>query len=358
MLACRAGGGVTAHCASERKEQAMLTSEQVKQFAKQCGADLVGIGSMDRFEGAPAEMDPRYIYPEARAIIGLAFRVPRGYYRGIEEGTHFYQYPALGYSGINEVYAPMVLRDLACFLEDHGHEGVAFRNTGARMACSDVTGSFEESPEFGRRSPFSEPVAPGRPAPDVMFHFRIAAFICGLGVLGYSKIFLTPEFGPRQRFAFVLTDAPLEADPLFEGEICDRCKSCAKGCPVHAISEMETVKLTVAGRELEWGRLAEWQCFHGYMGSVKETNPFLPRDAFRELPDGDKIMAGEKVLTPGEVLQVQAILRRYYPNSCGYNSAHCGGRGCIRECMVHLESAGKLTKSFEHPFRMRKPWRL
>jgi len=336
----------------------MLTSEQVKEYAKECGADLVGIGSLDRFEGAPQEMDPRCIFPEAKAMVGLAFRIPRGYLRGIEEGTHFYQYPSMGYSSINEVYAPMVLRELSCYLEDHGYEGAAFRNTGARMVRSDMTGSYEESPDFGRRIRYSEPVAPDRPPPDVMFHFRIAAFICGLGEIGYSKVFLTPEFGPRQRFAFLLTDAPLAADPLFAGGICDRCMSCVKDCPIGAISGTETVKVNVAGRELEWGRLAEWQCFHAYMGSVKETNPFLPRDAFKDLPDGDKILAGEKALSPAEVLQVQGILRRYYGAAAQYNSALCGGRGCIRACMVHLEETGKLSNRFEAPFRKRKPWRL
>ncbi len=318
----------------------------------------MGIGAMDRFEGAPKEMDPRYIFPEAKVIIGLAFRIPRGYLRGIEEGTHFYQYPAMGYSSINEVYAPVVLRELACFLEDNGYEGVVIRNTGARMVCSDVTGSYEESLEFGRRIRYSEPVAPDRPAPDVMPHFRIAAFICGLGEIGYSKLFLTPEFGPRQRFAFMLTDTPLEPDPLFDGEICDRCMQCVKDCPVGAISATETVKVTVAGRELEWGRLAEWQCFHGYVGSVKETNPFLPRDAFDKLPDGDKILNGKKELSPDEVLQVWKILHQYYDYAAGYGSAICGGRGCLRACMVHLEETGKLTRTFERPFRTRKPWRL
>ncbi len=336
----------------------MLDAAQVKDFARHCGADLVGIGSMDRFEGAPPEMDPRHIFPEARALIGLAFRIPRGYLRGIEEGTHFYQYPAMGYANINEVYAPTVLHELSCFLEDHGYEGAVFRNTGGRMASSDVSGSYDESADAGRRIRFSRPVAPGRPAPDVMFHFRIAAFICGLGEIGYSKMFLTPEFGPRQRFAFVLTDAPLEPDPLFEGGLCDRCLLCAHECPVSAISAQDTVTVTVAGRELEWGRLAEWQCFHGYMGSVAETNPFLPPDAFAELPDGDLIMRGEKELTPEEVLQVQGILRRYYGSSAGYNSALCGGRGCLRACMVHLEQTGKLTRGFATPFRKRKPWRL
>lgn len=336
----------------------MLTSEKVKKYAKKCGADLVGIGSMDRFDGAPMDMDPRYIFPDAKAIIGFAFRIPRGYLRGIEEGTHFYQYPSMGYSSINEVYAPIVLREVSCFLEDHGYEGVVYRNTGARGTVSDVTGDPEEPADFGRRVRFSEPVSPDKPAPDVQFHFRIAAFICGMGEIGYSKLFLTPEFGPRQRFAFIFTDALLEPDPLFDDKICDRCMSCVQDCPVGAINGEETVKVKVAGRTLEWTKLDEWQCFHGYMGSVKEINPFLPRDAFKNIPDGDKILAGDKKLSPGEVLQVQNILGRYYPSAAGYFSAMCGGRGCIRACMVHLENKGALSNKFKNQFRKRKLWRL
>ncbi|MBN2311159.1 MAG: (4Fe-4S)-binding protein, partial [Candidatus Hydrogenedentes bacterium] len=81
-------------------------TEAVKRLARDAGADLVGIGSMDRYEGAPKPFDVRYIFPEATSIIGLAFRIPRGYLRGVEEGTHFYQYPSMGYANINEVYAP------------------------------------------------------------------------------------------------------------------------------------------------------------------------------------------------------------------------------------------------------------
>ena len=60
-----------------------LTSEIVKKAAFEAGADLCGIGSMDRFEGAPRDMDPRELYPSARSVIGLAFRIPRGVQRGI-----------------------------------------------------------------------------------------------------------------------------------------------------------------------------------------------------------------------------------------------------------------------------------
>ncbi len=334
-----------------------LSAEQVKQFALEAGADLVGIGSMDRFEGAPKWLDPRYIFPEARCIIGLAFRIPRCYLRGIEEGTHFYQYPALGYANINEVYAPIVLRELSCFLEDHGYEAVPIRNMGGNAPVSDMTGDPEEPAEYGRRRPYSRPVREGWPAPDVFLHFRIAAFICGLGEIGWSKVFLTPDFGPLQRFAFLLTDAPLEPDPLYDGpSLCDRCMACVEECPVDAISRDEAVRVQVAGRTLEWGRLDEWQCFWGYVSGVANANPFLPPDAFCDMPCGEWILAGTARLSPPEVLEVQRRAVRYYPHAAGYLPATCGGRGCLRACYVHLERRGILRRRFKAPFRRRRPW--
>ena len=75
----------------------MLDSKKVKQIAKSLGADLVGIASMDRFEGAPPQMDPRFIMPRAKSMVVFAFRIYRGSLRGIEEGTHMSNYPSMGY---------------------------------------------------------------------------------------------------------------------------------------------------------------------------------------------------------------------------------------------------------------------
>ena len=87
----------------------MLTSAYIKEMGKKFGADLVGIASMDRFEGAPEQTDPRFIMPRAKSMIVLGFRIPRGTLRGIEEGTYFLGYSAMGYAGINIVYSPTVL---------------------------------------------------------------------------------------------------------------------------------------------------------------------------------------------------------------------------------------------------------
>ena len=119
----------------------MLTSEMIKERALAAGADNCGIGSMDRFEGAPPEMDPRYIFPEAKSIVGMVFRIPRGVQRGIEEGTQFYQYPSMAYGGINEIFAPAVLYQVGQLIEDHGYEACIYRNTGARGVVSDMDGS-------------------------------------------------------------------------------------------------------------------------------------------------------------------------------------------------------------------------
>ncbi len=58
------------------------------------GADIVGIGSADRWEGAPIQMDPRQIMPELKSVVAMGFRIMRGTLRGIEEGTFFSNSPA------------------------------------------------------------------------------------------------------------------------------------------------------------------------------------------------------------------------------------------------------------------------
>ena len=44
----------------------MLTAESVKKVARSPGADAVGIGSIDRWQGAPTQMDPRQIKEKFR----------------------------------------------------------------------------------------------------------------------------------------------------------------------------------------------------------------------------------------------------------------------------------------------------
>jgi len=325
----------------------MLTSQTVKQWATDLGADLVGIGSMDRFAGAPLDSDPRHIFPEAKVIVGLGFRIHRGLLRGIEEGTFFASYPSAGYANINDVHAPMVLRQLGSLLEDEGYEAVIYTNTSVRYGINS-----------GRS------VGPGKPRPDVFLHFRIAAFICGMGEIGFSKVFLTPRFGPRQRFAFILTDAPLEADPLYSGPpLCDRCMRCVRECPAGALSSQKTVKINVSGREVEWAELDELKCAIGWQAGSPQYNPFADgqmADLMNQVLRDDRPKEQRRAFAQ----YAAGRLRQDFPYSrAGWESFHhpgaiCGGRGCVRGCMVHLEECGRVSNRFKNPFRIRKPWSM
>lgn len=328
----------------------MLDSQAVKDWAMQCGADLVGVGDLSHFEGAPQQYDPRYIFPEATRIIGLGFRVHRGLYRGIEEGTWFAGLPSMGYANINDVFAPMTLRQVGSLLEDDGYESVLYTNTSVRLGSG-----------RGLRA-----VAPDKPKPDVFIHFRIAAYICGMGEIGWSKIFLTPRFGPRQRFAFILTDAPLEPDPVMEpGSLCDRCKLCCRDCPAQAISATESVKVRIAGYDIEWGALDEQKCAAVYQAGTRETSPFMSEELGQKI---EKLIHLPKGKERNEMLayvgSAFSLAKTESPYSVkAYESYHhpgaiCGARGCQRACMIHLEEAGKLENKFHHPFRIRKQWRL
>ena len=67
-----------------------MNSAEIKKAAKECGADLVGIAPVERFDSLPEKSDPRTLAPGARSVIVVGHRILRGALRGVEEGTCFY----------------------------------------------------------------------------------------------------------------------------------------------------------------------------------------------------------------------------------------------------------------------------
>ena len=68
-----------------------------------------------------------------------------------------------------------------------------------------------------------------------LFSHKLAAHLAGLGWIGKSCLLVTPEVGPRVRWASVLTDAPLPAgEPLARS--CGDCRQCVEACPASAFT--------------------------------------------------------------------------------------------------------------------------
>ena len=331
-----------------------MTKEELKALAKSLGADLVGIASMDRFEGAPKEMDPRYIMPEAKSMIVMCFRVMRGSLRGIEEGTFFSNYSAMGYGGLTYNYIPMTVINLCKHIEDEGYEAIPIGHQ------SDWRGIDNQGVQ---KKNFSVPVREGLPAPDIMIHLRIAAYLAGLGEIGYSKMFLTPEFGPLQRVAFLFTDAELEYDEMYNGEpLCRKCGACVRECPggcIPPINSAKKVTVNLDGKICEWGDIDMWRCYAFYTHAGRYYNPFVPKEVFDANENGDlDLLEGKTdVADEKEIMKVYGALQKYFPSWVGYNMAKCGG--CIRGCVSMLEKKGGCMENrFKEPLRHGKPWKL
>ncbi len=335
----------------------MLTAAAVKQYAKAAGADLCGIANIERFEGAPAQMDPRFILPEARSAIIIGRRIPRGVYRGIEEGTHWSNYTFYGYNRLNSLFMPKAQYETACFVEDHGFEAVPVY------------------PGVSEVQPHSPPVRAGQPGPDVYPQMRIAAMAAGLGEIGWSKVFLSREFGPRQRLCMILTDAELEPDPLVEpNSICNLCMACVDECPGHCIPhirEGKVVEIQIEGVTYRWADVHMGRCTLTHHGLNKEASPFLAKDC-----PGLRMDVSEQECSEEEAYKLtHSVGRADWRRTPEFPTGHvidyawtmlhgvgyyavCGARGCIRACMMSNGPAGEPDRRFHNEFRKRPMWTL
>jgi len=305
----------------------MINSEYIKNMARQYGADLVGIGDISRYEGFPLREDPRQICPTATCVIGAAFRIPKGVIECMENGSQPYTYTALGVKANAEERTTVFLMRMARIIEDAGYEACVQR-TSPNLQLRDDYGTNPEV-RASYRLDQSISVGDGKPEPDVLLDFDKAGVICGMGTLGCRGNLLTPEFGPMQRLAFIVTNAPLEPDPVISEPLCDDCGLCASACPGHVITS------GVQGWQYD-----EWSCSVYYRGAHR-SNPLMSEDDLQGYTDRESILDGKKRFTPDEARSIYPHLN-FLPNTqYGYVPCLCGKK-CDTVCYRHLAKTGRL----------------
>ncbi len=304
-------------------------NEQIIALAKKCDADVVGFAPANRF----AAEDPLFkIMPNVKTVIGLGFRVLRGIYRGVEEGTTYYQYTTMGVENLEETVMPMALLRVCDLLDDEGYYAIPQRISPLIMQEGEGT-----NPEVDYHDVYHNVTV------EQQLDFLNCAVQCGLGEKSKIGSLLNKDFGPFIRYCFVLTDAELEPTVLEKPSLCDGCGECIKACHGNAISPDGTVDV--------------WRCTVYYNGANGSKNPFMPPEAYLDFDNRLDIINGTAEFDVQGAKNIIDNTYFYPPAKHSYRTCICG-RACDRACYMHLEEKGVLGKKFHKKFREGEDWKL
>jgi epoxyqueuosine reductase QueG len=269
--------------------------EKIKECAKANDVDLIGFAGKERFEGFDPRYNPFSIFPEGNTVIVLGKRITRGTLRGVEEGTNFMDYQTFGYGWLDNDFISLACYNITRIIENEGFEAVPV---------------FPNPPEvYGQGVPVKSYALSPNVAPD----FTYAAIACGLGEIGMHGEFLTKEFGPRQRFQMVITDAKIKQDDIPTPQICIQCGKCADICPLGAIDKNSFEEINICGKKIKKYKVDFSLC--------------------KKCKNG-------------------AFANRLYPAGKPDRLAAL----CVRTCICSLEENKALENLFSNSFRKRKAW--
>lgn len=302
---------------------------KIIECAKRYDADIVGYAPRERF----AEDDPIFkVFPETKTVIGLGFRILRGIYRGVEEGTTYYQYTTMGVENLEETVMPLALINVSNLIEEEGFEAIPQRRNQLIMNEEGKT-----NPEVDYTDVYRGVQAENQ------IDFLNCAVQCGLGERSMIHSLLNKDYGPFIRYCFILTDAELDATDLVKPSLCDQCGECIKACPGRAIADN--------------GDTDSWRCAVYYNGANGSKNPFMPPEAFDGFDNKMDIINGTAEFNSEEAKHILDNIYFYPPAKHFYRTSICG-RACDRACYIHLEEKGVLGKSFNKKFRDKEDWKL
>ena len=176
------------------------------------GGDLFGVASPQPLGAAPAGFRPQDIMSGCKSVIVVGKRLSDA----TVETTPSRMFDTL-YFAVNGFIDQLILR-ITDTLVREGYQGVGVgpHSLDGKQLRGDISQK----------------------------HAAVAA---GLGRFGLQSLVLTPEFGPRQRWGTVITDAPLKLDTPLEENPCrpETCgQICLTSCPAKVFSPRDNGKIS------------------------------------------------------------------------------------------------------------------
>lgn len=208
----------------------METTQTLKNFCLEHGADRVGVASADAFAEAPVGYAPADRLKGCRSVIVFGCAFP---FTALD-------LPPLDYTAVRNdrrETVDSISKALAAFIKTTGSRAIPLASSSGKW----VEGRF--------RSPLS---------------LKHAAQAAGMGYVGKNYLLANREFGNRLWLGAVLTDLELVPDPPYPEDLCHECGICVEECPSGALStelfgQKECRRMCYKTRG---GKLVELMCWH------------------------------------------------------------------------------------------------
>ncbi len=214
---------------------------KIQQAAYDLGVDLIGFANIERFANAPLKMSPIGILPTARTVIVCAIHHPDATIE-LDGQPSAHTTDSYGVQMSMNYKLDRISFRIANLLEELGYPSVpiAASNIWRYKEYKDLSAVF---------------------APD-MSHIY-AAVAAGLTELGWNGLSISPEYGARNRFVSIITEAEIEPTPLYRGEkLCDMCGECIQHCPMQAYTkEVNGVNnVRIEDKDNKFANKNLWRC--------------------------------------------------------------------------------------------------
>lgn len=181
----------------------------IKQIFLSLGADVVGIGSIDRFEGAPNGFSPKDILKDCKSVISFGVALPKSVYK--VNPRIIYNH----FNNVSKIAVDSIAFNAAKLLEDK------YGATVVPIPCDSPYEYWNKEKLEGKG----------------LISMKHTAVCCGLGEMGKNTLLINQKYGNRLTVGAVLTDLELNSDELCEGICIKGCSKCVDSCPVKAIHD-------------------------------------------------------------------------------------------------------------------------
>ena len=192
--------------------------EEVKKKMESLSFDLFGVADpfCPELQRAPEGHKPQDYLPSVKSVLALGMRISDPALQTTPSGIY-----SKHYDTVNEALNLGAYR-LVKELEDNGYRSMTFPETDSYAILWQ---------QYNDEYPGFVPC----------FNHMAVAVASGLGKLGTCGVVLTPQYGTRQRWISVITEAPLGYGKETKQEIClerqdKSCSKCIEACPMQAVN--------------------------------------------------------------------------------------------------------------------------